>query len=188
MSEDLLGFAGGYNFYAYVANKPTEFGDPMGLLPTNNHYNLTLDLARAAFGQKCLSRAQNIAQANANQDALPGLAAKLKFIVGVGEGWRKGGIHFGGPVDQLLRNAFSSCDDNSLGKALHGLQDDLSHNGAYANPWVHYSTSVLSYITLGIGGGFNPADQPSLQSSNDIAGDTALILQQYSRNCLKCCQ
>jgi len=106
-SEDLLRFGAGYNFYAYVANKPTEFSDPMGLLPTGEHYNRTLDLARAAFGPKCLARARAVAQANADQDALPGFAAKLKFVVGLGDGWKKGSIHFGGPVDQSLQDAFS---------------------------------------------------------------------------------
>src|SRR5579859_7971464 len=107
-----------------------------------------------------------------DQDALPGFAAKLKFAVGIGDGWRKGGIHFGGPVDQLLKNAFDGCDDNSLGKALHGLQDDLSHSGPYAQPWVHYVTSVLG-APVGL---INPADHPGLQLANEIAGDTATIL------------
>jgi len=42
VSEDPVRFAGGYNFYAYVANKPIVFRDPMGLLPRAQHYIVSL--------------------------------------------------------------------------------------------------------------------------------------------------
>jgi len=184
LSEDPLKFAGGYNFFAYVGNKPTEYRDPTGLLPTSVHYNITYDLARAAFGPKCAYRARTVAQGNADQDAIPSFSAWLKFVVGIGDGWQRGSIHFGGPVEQILKNAFASCDDYMLGKGLHGLQDDLSHSGPYASPRAHYWTSLLGPL-LGV---TNPADHPGLPLMNDIAGGTASILWQYRRQCLMCCQ
>ncbi len=139
---------------------------------------------RAIFGPGCDSRARSIAQADADQDKLPGFISKLEFVIGVGGGWRKGSIHFGGPVDQLLHNAFSKCDDKSLGAALHGLQDDMSHSGVYSQPLVHYITSVLGPAI----GDMNPADNPGLQLINGINDDTASILRQYKQKCAKCCK
>lgn len=40
LSEDLVKFAGGLNFYRYVANNPTNFYDPLGLCPPKEKPNL----------------------------------------------------------------------------------------------------------------------------------------------------
>jgi hypothetical protein len=146
ITEDQMRFWAGYNFYAYVGNKATNFNDPTGLFPTKFHYDLTYNAARAAFGSKCEPIARIVAQANADQDALHGFGY-VKFALGIGDGWSRKGIHFGGGVDQALGDAFKNCDDYALGKGLHGLQDDISHNGPYSSPFVHYTTSLLSYVT-----------------------------------------
>ena len=36
LSEDPLEFAGGFNFYRYVSNRPLDFRDPLGLCPTKD--------------------------------------------------------------------------------------------------------------------------------------------------------
>lgn len=187
LGEDPMGFTSGYNFFAYVGNKPIQFNDSTGLFPTKFHRDMTYDAARAAFGAKCEPLARIVAQANGDQDALNGVGEHLKFAVGVGDGWSREGIHFGGGVDQSLHDAFTNCDDKALGKGLHGVQDGLSHSGPYASPGVHYWTSMLGYLTLGAGG-FNPADSLSNFSGVDAATDaTNTILRQYQRKCLSCC-
>jgi RHS repeat-associated protein len=37
ISEDPIGFEGGINFYAYVANNPVNVNDPLGLAPVTNN-------------------------------------------------------------------------------------------------------------------------------------------------------
>lgn len=182
ISEDPIGFSAEIDFYTYVANMPTEISDPEGLLPTSDHFNMTYRLAKKAFGPKCEARARAVAQADADQDATPGLAAKIQFGVGRGEGWRKGSIHFGGPVDPLLRKAFDECNDKLLGAALHGLQDDLTHVGPCSNPSVHFWTS-LAYWPF-----YSPCDDPGPTQIAAIASDTGSILNDYVHKCAMCCQ
>ena len=187
ISEDPMGFQGGINLYAYAGNMPPNFGDPTGLLPMKVHYGLTYSLAKQIFGSACEGRAETVAQADADQDKISGLVATVEFVMGMGNAWKKGSIHFGGPVDQLLQSAFTTCDDKTLGNALHGLQDDMSHIGPYANPRVHYWTSILDLITS-FRPDHGPADNPGAEQMQAISDDSASILRAYKIKCVKCGQ
>ena len=197
LSEDPSGFSGGMNMYPYVGNDPIDSVDPTGRFTTREHYEMTFDLARAIFGpyNGCWYWPYRVAEANAAVDDndVATFGQKIKFLLGQGPGWRKGGQHF--PTDpdlaQRLNQAFQSCDIDQLGGALHSVQDEFAHSGPYADPKLHYQSSRASYLGWVHGPPYSPVDSPGAADNfpllNGAGEATATILRQYKAKCLKCC-
>jgi RHS repeat-associated protein len=175
--EDPARFDADSNFYRYVRNMPLVFGDPSGLFPTALHRQWTYDLALAVFGFKCADKARAVADANAATDALPGFWPKIQFALFMGEGWRKGGPHFPDPnKNDLGGGALNSCSLTDLGKALHSRQDYYAHRGA---------TPLLHYLTLTTIDDLAASDPATVDAAMQ---DSMMLLQEFKKECLKCCQ
>jgi RHS repeat-associated protein len=115
ISEDPARFTAGTNFYSYVSNSGPNFSDPSGQFPKSWHRNQTFRLAKDVFGPKCVEKAQTVADADASVDSFWGTFNPL------GSAWQYGGPHFpaGDYGHALVNNAITTCNLNSLGKALH---------------------------------------------------------------------
>ena len=181
LSEDPVEFKSGINFYRYVDDNPINATDPSGLFPTWFHRELTLGLAKAIFGPKCLKKAEEVTEANAAQDQ-NSFADNLNPSSPV---WDLKGVHF--PTQKLLNqeetDAFGLCNTALLGKYLHSLQDMYGHAGFASQPFIHW-----------ISEGFYPwgdADSTALMSNARVLGvadSTASVLLSFKNRCLKCCK
>jgi RHS repeat-associated protein len=187
LSEDPTGFAAGVEFYCYVWNSATNLSDPLGLFPRGWHYGVTLALARAVFGPKCIDAAKAVADSDASVDNFgygigPGVKNSVKgfllFLTHGGPGWAQPGPHFptGAMLDQLHTKAMQTCSAEALGESLHSLQDSWAHSG-----WSSFDH-------------FTHLTSPDTDAANDAGtADAAMIgtisqLQEFKQNCLKCCQ
>ena len=172
LSEDPMRFGlGDTNFYDYVRNRPAVYSDPLGLFPTKWHHDSTLQLAKQIFGPKCSQQASAVADANASVD-YPWWGLANPF----GSAWRYGGPHFpiGNYADVLVSNAIATCNLNSLGRALHTLQDGYSHPSGPLGPALHFFTGTLFDYTGGVNG-------------LAALGATSTALQNFKDKCLACC-
>lgn len=171
VSEDPIRFDAGTNFYSYVRNAGSNFSDPFGQFPTWWHRDETYQLAKDVFGPKCADDAKTVAAADGGVDS-----PWWSLLNPVGSAWQYGGPHFpvGGYSDLLVSNAISACNLNSLGRALHSLQDAFAHPSGPLGPLLHLVTINLSDML----GGANAAA---------AAGATRAALQDFKDKCLPCC-
>ncbi len=178
-SEDPVRFNGGLNFYAYVNNSSTNFSDPLGEFPTSWHRDTTLKLANQVFGPKCADKAKAVADANASVDALPTLRSKISFLF-FHYGWEYGGPHFPiGDYDTvLLENAVKTCNLNSLGRALHTMQDGFAHGRSPLSPALHYLT----------GPAMDMMAASTTATTVAASASTYVWLQKYRDQCALCCK
>jgi RHS repeat-associated protein len=210
LNEDPIHFGGGTNFYAYVDNNAVNDSDPMGLFPPWFHYQLTESAASEAFAGKpgCQNKVQEIANADKEQDLTHGAKEWWQNVLGQGEAWAKGGVHF--PSQALLTQeenaAFSACDAKAMGKFLHSFQDSQAHiggrfGGYAAHPWLHWVADVPYIITLPIAKRIfpetehkydSPYSPPDYDAINDperlqnVWDNTTSLLKSFARRC-PCC-
>jgi RHS repeat-associated protein len=187
IGEDPSGFAAGVDFYSYVWNSAPNLSDPSGRFPTGWHHDVTLALARAVFGPKCIDKAKAVADADASVDDFgygigPGAINTMKgfsqFLTHGGPGWAQPGPHFptGAMLDQLHTKAMQTCSAEALGQSLHSLQDSWAHSG-----WSSFDH--FTHLTA-----------PDKAAANDAGtADAAMIgtvsqLQEFKSKCLRCCQ
>jgi RHS repeat-associated protein len=186
LSEDPIGFKGGVAFYPYVSNSPTNRSDPFGLFPTWWHRQVTADLGRVGFGPKCISKAQQVAEANAAVDdynhgigwgPIGSTVGFFQFIFHSGQGWASPGPHFPdkATLDHLHDKALTTCSLKDLGESLHSRQDSIAHGG-----W----SSFDHYTHL--------SAPDNLAAGSDLAigamNDTINQLSEFKAKCLQCCQ
>jgi RHS repeat-associated protein len=191
LSEDPVQFGAGVNFFSYVFSNPVNLTDPTGLFSKGWHYKTTYDLAKATFGNRpgCEYKAHAVATANMEEDEIGGgILSKVAFISGFGGGWSRPGPHF--PDDRTARgrldHAMQNCSLEGLGKALHTLQDAYAHSGAYANPRVHWTTTILFALA---GGDADTSAEANITLVDGATAMTASVLQSFKRKCLGglCC-
>ncbi len=176
-TEDPIGFGGGLNLYAYVHNNSPLMIYPMGLAPTWWHHDTTYDAAVLVFGPKCKDKAKTVADTNADVDKK---VSTLKLIF-TNAGWEYGGAHFPIGITPVaaLENAINTCNLQSLGAALHSLQDQDTHwMGAGSwSPFIHHITGTIEDYAAIIG----PRGLTAGQHTVDW-------LFKYKDKCLHCCQ
>jgi hypothetical protein len=79
-----------------------------------------------------------------------------------------------------------NCSLEGLGKALHTLQDAYAHSGVYANPRVHWTTTILFALA---GGDADTSAEANITLVDGATAMTASVLQSFKRKCLGglCC-
>jgi len=132
-TEDPIGFeSGDLSLYLYASASPLVITDPLGLYGRDMHYDYTYGIAKGLGYSKCAY--EKIAEADNNVDIKYNPVQLGDAAVKIREQW-----HFPTQdrVNELLNNAFNSCDLVALGQALHVLQDSYSHAG-YGAKWGHW--------------------------------------------------
>jgi len=122
LSEDPIGFNGGGNFYAYVQNRPLNYGDPSGLCPPNACSDPKYAQARQ-FIKANLGYAQQIAS------QLKTTAANLLGLSGLESGWGTGFL-----ISAGTNNYFSLTAGKAFGGTIGTYQHGNYTYGVYASP------------------------------------------------------
>jgi hypothetical protein len=165
----------------------------LGLFPTGWHHDVTLALARAVFGPKCIGKAEAVANADASVDDFgygngPGVIGSIKglfqFITDSGVPWAQPGPHFpsGGMLEQFQNKAMQTCSAEALGQSLHSEQDSWAHSG-----WSHFDHFTHSFLSLGLSGpDVDAVNNAGVQDAAML--DTIRELTEFKTKCLRCCQ
>jgi RHS repeat-associated protein len=180
VSEDPLGFAGGINQYAYVADSPVNFSDPAGLYWPYEHRSITYNAAISVgySVQDALALADAVAAVddrpgtqkddpyNSNTHAMAGRKPNGKF--------QNCSQAYTGTQNQIAEDEAR----NDLAKALHTIEDSYSpaHFGyqQWDGGWTKYHIPSASHIW----GDFQSTDNN--QNVVDATTATAAFINNYN--------
>ncbi|MHB8770119.1 MAG: C1 family peptidase [Syntrophales bacterium] len=131
ITKDPIGFAGGINVYAYVNNNPVRYIDPMGLYNEDVHLYDTFHIGVSV----------GISPRTADAIAMYNNLVDERYPVIYYSNRKNWHFVTQQRVAVLLNNAFSSCDTEAFGEALHSLQDYYSHTLQGYKPFLGHMTN-----------------------------------------------
>ncbi|HZN06928.1 MAG TPA: RHS repeat-associated core domain-containing protein [Pyrinomonadaceae bacterium] len=174
ISEDPIGIAGGINLYAYVANDPVNFSDPLGRWPTRYGYDTHQESAKrvlqdrlSAEELKMLQDSIYEADADEYQDApnshrhamTPGDKSKTEA--------RKKANDFVRDNLEKAQNATSAADKMKyLGLAMHAMQDATSPAHAGFRKYYGGRRELYSHVWEEL---FDPGAGSNLDNATEMA-------------------
>jgi len=140
-SEDPIRFLGGRNFFAYVANEPTIYADPMGLASVCHvpavgpHSKLPVPVDTCAGKDLINCVIQTESGGNPNAKSLEGASGIMQTMPGIPDELKRLGLYTPGMTDLQLGTAYlnvliSYCDSVAYALAAYNWSPGkLNKNG-----------------------------------------------------------